>query len=79
MQGDLHRQRRIGTPPVVPVAPEQHQDGVTAELDDLAAVPVSGVDQCREARVDQLRDLLGARLALAGQPFRQRCEPGDVG
>ena len=79
VQRDLHRQRSVGAAAAVVVAPEQHEQGVAAELDDLAAVSVGGVDQRRETHVDQLGDLLGAGLALAGQLLRQRREARDVG
>jgi hypothetical protein len=79
VQRPLHQQPGVGRPSLVVVAAEQDQEGVTTELDHLAAVAVRRVDQGGEARVDQCRDLLGAGLALAGELLRQRREARDVG
>ena len=74
----LHGEPAVDGPLVAVVSAEQHQNGVTAELEHLAAVGVCGADQRGEALVDELGDLLRSRLALAGKSLREGREAGDV-
>ena len=48
----------------VPLAAEEEEQRVAAELEDVAAVPLGDLDQAVEAGRDPLDELLGAGLAL---------------
>ena len=48
----------------VPVADEEEEQRVAAELEHVAAVPLGDLDQAVEAGRDPLDELLGAGLAL---------------
>ena len=56
----------------------QEEQGVAAELEQAAAVGVRDVEEGRERRVHDVRDLFGARLAEVRELLRHRREAGDV-
>ncbi len=58
---------------------EQHEQGVAAELEDVAAVAVDDLDHPAEALVQQLGQLLGALAPERGESLGERREAGDVG
>ena len=62
----------------VTLALEPHQQRIAAELEQAAAVFVGDEQDRLETAPDRLGDLLGALAALAGEPFGQLREPGDV-
>ena len=74
----LHVRGRPGRPRRVPVAVEEEEQRVAAELEHVAAVPLGDLDQAVEADRDPLDELLGAGLALRRQPLGQCREAGDV-
>ena len=57
---------------------EQEQERVAAELQEAAAGSVRDLEQRLEAGADRVGDLLGADLAVAGEPLGHLGEPGDV-
>ena len=76
----LHRQAAgRGAGPVVTVEPAR--DGVTAEVDDLAAETIERADQGVEDPVEVGGQLFGAALwaELGGEDFGDGREAGDVG
>ena len=62
----------------VPVALEEEQQCVAAELDQAALVGVGLGEERPERVADHVRDLLGTDLALPRQALRHLCEPGHV-
>ncbi len=58
---------------------EPHEQGVAAELDDVAALSVAVLDHRLEAAADERVELLGAFPAALGQALGQRGEAADVG
>ena len=60
------------------LAREEEQQRVAAELEQPAAEGVGDVEQALEGAVHHLGDLLGAELALLGEPLVQRGEARDV-
>ena len=62
----------------VALAREEKEEGVAAELEHVAAVPLGDRDQVVEDRRDALHELLGARLPVHGEPLREGGEAGDV-
>ena len=58
---------------------EQHEQRVTAELEDVTAVAVDDLDHPAEALVQQDGQFLSALAPVRGQPFGQRGEARDVG
>ena len=74
----LHVGGCAGGPLGVALAREEEQEGVAAELEHVASVPLGDRDQVVEDRRDALHELLGARLAVHRQPLGKRREAGDV-
>ena len=61
------------------VTGEQHEQGVTAELENVAAEVVDDLDHPAEALVQQDGEFLGTLASVPGEPLRQCGEAGDVG
>ena len=59
-------------------AGEQQQDGVATPLHEVGALAPGVGEQGREGGVEQVAHLLGPDVALAGQPFGEPREAGDV-
>ena len=66
-----HLDRRAGGLPGVVVAPEQQQEGITAELDEGARPLVGQREHGGEDAVEDLGELLGTDAAPAGEPLGQ--------
>ena len=62
----------------VPLALEEQQEGVAAELQQVAAVGVGDAEQRAERRADRLDELLGALAAAPREALGELREPGDV-
>ena len=63
----LHVGGSAGGPFRVPVALEQQQQGVAAELEDVAAVTLGDLDQAVEHGGDRVHELLGALSSTGGE------------
>ena len=70
--------RRACTQGVV-LAPEEQQDGVAAELQQVGMVGIGAPDQLREGGVDDAGYLLGALPAALRERLGEVGEAGDVG
>ena len=57
---------------------EEQEQGVTAELQQAAAVLIRDGEKPRERRVEDFRDFLGPDLPLPGQALRQLGETRDI-
>ena len=77
-QGPTHLHRRPAGPGRLPVAGEEQQERVTAELDQLTAVARGDPEQGHEAPVDGLGQRLGPDLPVFCQSLRELGETGDV-
>ena len=77
-QHAAHAERRAARAGEVPVALEEQQEGVAAELQEVAAVGVGDAEQRAERRADRLDELLGALAAAAREALGELREPGDV-
>ena len=77
-QHPAHQDGRATGARGVTLALEPQQQRVAAELEQAAAVVVGDEQDRLETAPDRLGDLLGALAALAGEPFGQLREPGDV-
>ena len=73
-----HPVRGPGCPARVAVAGVEEEERVPAELEKAAAVGVRDLEQRRERRVHDVRDLLGAWLPERRELLRHRGEPRDV-
>ena len=62
----------------VVLSPEEDQEGVATEFDDVAAFGQADVDHVVEAGVQEIGELLGAAPAHCGQLLGQPGEAGDV-
>ena len=60
------------------VAGEEQEQRVAAELEHVAAVTLGDADQVVEDGRDAADELLGAGLAVDGEPLGERGEAGDV-
>lgn len=69
---------RGGGSPLVPVAREQHEQRVAAELDRLAADVRRDRDEWRHDPVQRLDEVLDAGLSALGETLAQRRETSDV-
>ncbi len=67
-----------GGPGGMPGSREPEQEGVAPELQEAAVLPVGDGEQLREDGAEDLGDLLGTHLAVAGQALGHLREPGDV-
>jgi hypothetical protein len=73
-----HLCRRTACPGGVSLTAEQHQQRVTAELDDVPELLVDGIDHRTEVVVEDVGQLLGSFTTQRGKAFRKRGEAGDV-
>ena len=62
----------------VPLVGEEQEQGVAAELEHVAAVPLGDGDQIVEDRRDALHELLGAGLPVHREPLGECREARDV-
>jgi hypothetical protein len=60
------------------VSGEEEQERIAAELEQAAAVLVRDPQELGERRVDHVRELLRAGLALLGESLRHRSEAREV-
>ena len=75
----LHPHGRRACAQGVVLAPEEQQDGVAAELQQVGVVGVGAPDQLREGGVDHAGYLLGALPAALRERLGEVGEAGDVG
>ena len=74
----LHAQRRPGSTTAMVRPVEEEQEGVTAPLEQVAALRLGVRQQSTEHIVKEVAQLLGAFPAAAGQPLGEWSEAGDV-
>ncbi len=75
----LHAHRRRSRAQRVVLAPEQQQDGVATELEQVGVVGVGTADQLGEGGVDHAGDLLRTFPAALRERLGEIGEAGDVG
>ncbi len=77
-QGPAHAVGGIAGTGSVVLPGEEEEQGVATELEQSTPSRVGDVEQALEGPIHHLRDLLGAELALLGEPLGHCGEAGDV-